>query len=213
MSKINGKIRFDELVRSGLQNLGGELNFVTGSGIHIINGGTVEGDILLRNRSENENPINSINGSMFFSGASGVFIIQTKEKKYPAAQPVKLGMWYGASFTAASIIQLQYGGYDSTHGVPEIVAPWNGSIVYMTATTNTNVTAGSVTFKTQINGSVVSPQITVSSGRTAFMQQPKNINTFNKGDTISVRADTTAGFTPTTLDAVATIGVLFEVDI
>lgn len=214
MSKHNGQIEFTNPI-GGVENLQGEFRNTSRSGVYITNTGTNTGDLILPPRPHERNPLLQENGSFFMNAPSGYIILKTKDILHPVGQPVSIGPFFVANPAANSMLDTFYGGITSADGVIQFVAPYNGSIIAISLRGATAVSAGSATADVEINGVTPSNpvQISISTGQVDnCASQLPGVTTFNAGDTIAVRIDTDASWSPTTNDLATTLFVLLETD-
>jgi hypothetical protein len=95
----------------------------------------------------------------------------------------------------------------------EYVMPWAGHAVAISALANTAVTAETLIFKAAINGTE-DADLTVQLDTTNTLHHETKIDAINvpfvAGDRLGCVYDTHADYTPTTLDAVVVIFVVFN---
>lgn len=214
MSKYNGQVEFINPI-GGVENLQGELRNTSRSGVYITNTGNAASDIILPPRPHERNPLLQENGSFFMNAPSGYIILKTKDILHPIGQPVTIGPFFVANPAANSMLDTYYGGVTASDGVIQFVAPYNGSIIAISLRGATTVSAGSATADVEINGVTPSNpiQTSISAGQVNnCASQIPGVTIFDAGDTIAVRIDTDASWSPTTNDLAASLFILLETD-
>lgn len=101
-----------------------------------------------------------------------------------------------------------------SQSVNQVVMPWDGQIIAMTATTTTNLDAETITFNLVKNGSaggMNSVQLTSSILKTSetYFAYTDAGHAFSAGDLIGVIYTTTGSYAPTTLDYVVTVYIRY----
>lgn len=104
--------------------------------------------------------------------------------------------------TSASAVAMKLCG---VAGMTQVLMPYAGSVLAITAKANAALTAGTARFAVTKNGSTVFSAVNSVTGVTVVSgTQAKDTDTFVAGDTIGVKVTTSATYAPTSLEWVVT---------
>jgi hypothetical protein len=111
---------------------------------------------------------------------------------------------------AASVTKQWSAGMEDNN-VEDVAVPWAGSVMGVSVSCQSDVSAGSVTVEPVINGAVTGLTVALSNtggsdDKSASTSQSKDLDTFSAGDRIGCRA-VTSSFAPTTAECVCLVFV------